>query len=168
MQKSNWQALCAYMESLWHRQLTMLQTQAGWNLLKDLPDEAVEGAVVAIAESGRETMPPWPLVYKTGLALAEAIRAKELPQLPGGDSLTDLEHDAAMVRLRAKETPEQRRRADRMTSETKSLPMGVRIAFAGEMLQTYAKVDASSWDRVFDERLAAEEAKVPIQREIRV
>jgi hypothetical protein len=153
------------MGGIWGRELSNVQRAAGWKMLHLIADIAVEKAVDAIATDGREMLPPWPMVYKAAVAIASAERDLR-PALPAGDALSDQEHAAAMIRLRAKETPEQRRRADRMTRETKGLPMMARLVLAKELLVDYAKVDASSWDRVFDERLAAAEAKVPVQREI--
>lgn len=158
MDKHDFDGLCAYMASLWGRELSNLQRAGGWKMLHNLPNEAVEGAVVAISEGGRETMPPWPLVFKTAQTLADAIRDR-MPALPQGDTLSPEQHAAAMIALRAKQTPEQRRRADRVTSETKFLDMSVRLAIAKELLVTYARVDAASWNRVFDERVKAERDK---------
>lgn len=157
MDRSNWDALCAYMQSVWGRELTAGQRVAGWKLMKNLPNEAVEGAVTAIADDGQERMPVWPLVLKTARAIADQMHARAERQLPASDSLSDEEHQHVMRQLRARQTPEQRRRADRMTGETKHLPMKRRIRMAGDLLMMReGEVDAGSWDRLFEQRLAQE------------
>lgn len=154
MKQSRWIELCAYMASMWGRELTQSQKAAGYKMLGGLSDESVEGGVLQIAESGRETLPPIPLIFKHAQAFQQQ-ESERLPQLPAGDSLTDLEHEAVMIMLKAKQTPEQRRRAERVKSETKGLPMRVRLALAGELLMNYSKIDARAFDLVFDERVSA-------------
>jgi hypothetical protein len=154
MELSNWHELCAYMSSLWGREMTHAQKAAGFKLLGPLPNSAVENALVNIAEEGGDRIPPWPVLYKAARSIAEAERER-MPALPQGDTLTDVEHQGVMILLRAKQTPEQRRRADRMMSETKGLPMKVQLKLAGELLRIGTRVDPPSWDRLFDEALAA-------------
>jgi hypothetical protein len=85
MQSQTWAALCAFMASVWHRQLGEAEQAAGMKLLGALPDEAVEKAVELLAESGREGMPSWSLLHKTAidlrassqLALADADLIRE-------------------------------------------------------------------------------------------
>jgi hypothetical protein len=129
--------------------------------LSDLPDVAVENSVTQIAEEGGDRMPAWSVVLKTARSIADHLR-EAMPALPASDTLSDDEHRHAMFMLRARETPEQRRRADRMTSETKDLPMPRRIVLAGELLggKGIGQLAAALWDRLFDERLAAERAKL--------
>ena len=81
MDDSNWRALCAYASSVWGRPLTDGQRAAGWHLLHGFPNQAVEGAITVIAESGRENLPPWPLVYKTAESLASAMREVDIASL---------------------------------------------------------------------------------------
>ena len=154
MKASNWQALCAYMQSVWGRTLSEAQKAAGWQLLHGLPDEAVEGAILAIAEDGREQMPTWPVVLKTARQLAERMR-DTVPALPAGDTLSDTEHQAAMLLLRTRETPEQRRRADRVTQESRGLPMLYRLRIARDTLAGEGGQIAESqlWDAFLDGKL---------------
>lgn len=157
MDRSNWDALVAYMQAVWSRELSPVQRAAGWKLLAGLSNEAVEGAIAAIAEEGADRMPVWPLVLKTARSLEERIRDHQQPQLPAHDSLSDSEHEHVLRMLRARQTPEQRRRADRMAGETRMLPMKRRIAMAGELLMLRERdVDAGSWDALFEQRLGQE------------
>jgi len=156
MDRSNWAALCAYTSSVWGRPMSEGQKAAGWKLLAGFPNEAVEGAITVIAESGREQMPPWSMVYKAAESLAHAMRDLQ-PQLPAGDSLSDAEHEAAMIRLRAKQPPEQRRRASHVTRETKGLSMQARLRVAQELLTgANGRLQPLLWDRLAEEVLARE------------
>jgi len=156
MERANFDGVCAYIAGVWGRELSNLQRAAGWKLLHGLPNPAVEAAIDAIATGGREQIPPWSLIYKAAEAIAVAERDL-LPALPAGDGLSDAEHSASMIRLRAKQSPEQRRRADRVTSETKGLPMGARLRIAQELLtQGNSRVAPQMWDALLDEALARE------------
>jgi hypothetical protein len=173
MERQKFDEICVYIGSIWGgREMAYAQRAAGWKLLANLPESAVEKAVDAIATDGREHMPPWPLVYKTANAIAQAER-EALPQLPTSDALTDVEHTGVLLELRAGENPEQRRRADRMTGETHGLPMKVRLALAGKLLRGdggAAKLPAHTWDALFDDEIEAafREHSPLVPREVRI
>lgn len=163
MERASYDGICAYMGGVWGRELSNVARAAGWKLLHALPDSAVEKAVDAIATDGREHLPPWPIVYKAASAIAQAER-ELLPALPASDVLTDVEHTGVMLQLRAKETLEQRRRADRMTKETRTLPMKVRLKLAKDLLTGDASQQPpATWDALFDEAVeAAEKVAQPL------
>lgn len=150
MQASGWAALCAYMGAVWGRQVSEAERSAGWKLMGGLPDEAVENAVTLLAEEGRDRLPPMSVILKTSRDLTQALAASHTPALPASDVLTDQEHQAVLIGLRARETPEQRRRADRVVAGTRDLPMKVRLRLARELLMDAAKVDASTWDDLYE------------------
>ena len=161
MKQAGFWELCAFMASIWGRELTPAQKAAGFKLVADMPDAAVENAVVKIAEEGADRMPPWSVVYRVAYGLAHAMR-DEFPALPAGDSLSDNEHTAVMIGLRARETDEQRRRADRMTSETKGLTMSKRLKLASELLiPPLARAEPKVWDQIFDRRVAEASDSLP-------
>jgi hypothetical protein len=156
MERTRFDVLTAYMQSAWGRELTYAQKAAGWKILGGLPDEAVEGAVSAIIDDGTDRMPPWPVILKATRSIADAMRER-LPQLPAGDSLTDQEHQASVIRLRAKQSPEQRRRANRVIAETGPLPMTVRLRLAAELLAPAVPIQgAVEFNRLFDAALDRE------------
>lgn len=160
MDRSRFDMLAAYMQSAWGRELTFAQKEAGWKILAGLTNEAVEGAISTLIDDGGDRLPAWPVILKASRSLGDSRRDR-MPALPARDSLSDEEHQAAMIRLRAKQTAEQRRRADRMTSETKGLPMPTRLRLAGELLQLGSRSDAGSWARLFDQALEREEKLLP-------
>jgi hypothetical protein len=72
-------------------------------------------------------------------------------------TLTPEEHSASMIKLRALETEEQRRRADRVSYETKGLATGRRFKIASEvLLPPTSAVPPDSWDVAFETRLQDE------------
>lgn len=155
MKQSTYIEICAFMASIWGREVSKPQQAAGWKLLNALSDEAVGSAITMIAEEGEQHMPSWARVLKTARSIDEAQR-QHLPALPAGDSLSDQEHRGVMIELRARESEEQRRRADRMTGETKHLAMKLRIKLASELLATpaFSQLPAAAWDKTFDRRVA--------------
>ncbi len=69
-------------------------------------------------------------------------------------SLTAFEHQTAMRDLRAKETPEQLRRAERMVSETRGFKMPVRVKLASEFLVApYSGLTPEAWNKAFERAL---------------
>lgn len=155
MTKDEFNGITMYVSAVWGRELSKLQQAGGWKLLHELDHEDVEQAVTAIAERGDEHIPSWSLVLKTARSSADA-RRQHLPALPASDSLSDQEHRGVMIELRARESDEQRRRADRMTGETKHLAMKLRIKLASELLATpaFSQLPAVAWDKTFDRRVA--------------
>jgi len=72
-------------------------------------------------------------------------------------SLTPKEHEVVLRELRSKETDEQRRKADRVTKESKGLSMSIRCKIAGEFLQPpLSQLPSDVWDLMLDERLQRE------------
>jgi len=153
MYRKRFDELTAFMGAVWGRELSQLQRAGGWKLLHALPNEAVEGAISEIADSGLEHLPAWPIVLKTARAIADRQR-DALPVLPQGDSLSDNEHTGAMIMLRAKQTDEQNRRADRMTVETKHLGMGFRLQLSKLLMQPWSQLEREPWNKTFDRTLA--------------
>jgi hypothetical protein len=152
MKQSDYLEICKFIQGVWGREMSAEAQKRGYALLKDLPAEAVGEAVTAIANEGGDRIPAWPLVAKTARSIWDATRERQ-PQLPAGDTLSDLEHIGAMVALNARATTEQRRRAARVTGETKNLPMRVRIKLASTLLGGAEGriTDPAAWDRVFDQ-----------------
>jgi len=100
MRPQTWAALCAFMASCWHRPIDPIEQAAGLKLLGALPDEAVENAVSLLAESGRESMPSWSVLYKA----ASDLRANSQLALADQD-------------LTREPTPEERERFKRRWPE---------------------------------------------------
>lgn len=155
MTPNKFDELLAYMGSVWDRIPTHAMRGAGWKLLKGLPDEAVEGAVVAIAEEGREKFPSWSIVYKAAQVLSDSMRDRT-PALPAGDTMTDQEHRGAMVGLKAGNKPESARRVARC-EEIKQLPQDRWLPLL-RTLRTGVneRLPGAKWDEVFDEVMATE------------
>ena len=66
------------------------------------------------------------------------------------DRLTLEQHDAWLEHLRSLESPEQLRRADRVTHETKGLPMITRVRIATSMLRDATRLTRQAWDVQFE------------------
>lgn len=175
MDQLEFDGVCAYMAGIWGREISKVQRAAGLKLGAKLPEEAVYKAIDAIANdttNDRDYMPPWPTVFKAARLIADAER-EALPQLPASDALSGTEHTGVMLELRAMETPEQRRRADRMTKETRGIPMSARLVLAGKLLRGdggAAKLPPATWDALFDDALEAalKEHQPLLPREVRV
>lgn len=160
MKRSSWDGVCLYLEGVFDRTLTNKQREVGWNMHKELGDVAVERAAELLAEAGSDRLPTWSLLFRTAVDIQQHL-SEALPAPADADSLTEDEHAAAMMRLRARETPLQRARADAVVDRSRPLPMIVRLKVAADFLghPSWTTLDPGAWDHMLEARIREEQQK---------
>jgi hypothetical protein len=159
MKRSEWLDLVARIQAFWPGQKWPADTIAlSFDLFIKIPSQDAIKELEKIAGEGREFAPaPSVLLARCRNASDSSALARWDEAYNNEPTLTPEEHSASMIKLRALETEEQRRRADRVSYETKGLAMSQRFKIASEVLLPPGSASPpDSWDLAFEARLQDE------------